>query len=122
MDVTKIFLALLSLAVLIATGFLIPIARAKLQDSKVKQFILDNRMLAELARIGCTAVEQAIVSPDGKKMGAEKKAAVLNWLKDTLAAKGLTFDMTTMDMAIEQAVYELNHDLVSLVNDTLGEG
>ena len=87
-DLTNIVSAIITLIVAVITTFLIPYLKAKV--AKIKNWVK-------------VAVEAAEMIYNGTGRGAEKKAYVLNYLKE----KGYTLDLDSIDNLIESAVLEL---------------
>ena len=92
-DITQILLALISLAGVAITTFLIPWIKSKVTAAQMEQ-------LSELAWLGVNAAEVLI---KGSGRGEEK----LQYVKAYLEGKGLVFDAETILAAIETAVAAL---------------
>ena len=93
MDITTIVEAVIALAMAVITGVLIPYIKSKTTKAQREE-------LREWARIAVQAAEQ-IYEGDGR--GAEKKAYVINWLKE----RGVTLDADKLDALVESTVYEM---------------
>ena len=102
-DITKLVLGILEIAVTAIVLYAIPyikaFAKAKLGEYRYAQ-------IERLVRAGVKAAEQTYV---GSGRGAEKKAAVLEFLRQ----KGLTIDETELDAFIESAVYDIKNELAA---------
>lgn len=92
-DLTNIASAIITLIVAVITAFLIPYLKAK----------VDAEKFAKIKNWVKVAVEAAEMIYNGTGRGAEKKAYVLNYLKE----KGYTLDLDSIDNLIESAVLEL---------------
>lgn len=95
-DYTELIQALITLASVIITGFLIPILKQKLSAEK-------RAKLNDYVRIAVNAAEQLY----GSKAGQEKKRYVINFL----SSKGLYFDEAEVEAMIESEVYKLTQAL-----------
>lgn len=93
-DITPILNAAIALIGAVVTAFLIPWIKSKTSAAQRED-------LMGWAKIGVAAAEQLFV---GQGRGKEKKAAVLEFLKD----KGFTVNMDSVNNAIEAAVKLLN--------------
>lgn len=91
-DYTELIQALITLASVVITGFLVPILKQKLSAEK-------RAKLLEYVRIGVTAAEQIY----GSKAGQDKMDYVVNFL----GSKGFTFDIDEVEAMIESEVYKL---------------
>jgi len=92
-DITEIVVLAVSLAVALATAFVFPQLRARLNAEQFAQLKL-------WVRIAVQAAEMLYI---GIGRGAEKKEHVVKFLHE----RGLTVDMDEIDALIESAVYEL---------------
>lgn len=92
-DLTNIASAIITLIVAVITTFLIPYLKAK----------VDAEKFAKIKNWVKVTVEAAEMIYNGTGRGAEKKAYVLNYLKE----KGYTLDLDSIDNLIESAVLEL---------------
>lgn len=92
-DITPIANAVITLAALLITTFLIPWIKAKVSAEK----------LAEVQRWTTIAVEAAEMIYKATGMGEAKKKYVDEYLK----AKGYTLNQDTIDALIEAAVLEM---------------
>ncbi|MCM1299960.1 MAG: phage holin [Firmicutes bacterium] len=99
-DITPIINGIIALVAAIITAFLIPWIKSKTTDSQRQQFVA-------WVKIAVAAAEQIY---NGTGRGAEKKQFVIDFLED----KGLTFDKTAVDAAIEAAVKQLNSDGITI--------
>lgn len=101
-DITKIVIGLLGLALTALVIYCIPCAKAfakeKLGDYKYNQ-------LMRFTRIAVEAAEQTFA---GSGRGAEKKAAVIAFLRE----KGFTVDAAELDAFIESAVLQLKNSVL----------
>lgn len=91
-DFTGIFEIVLSILAAIATYYIIPLLKEKLDAEKLKR-------LVKLITIAVDAAEQLY----GSGMGEEKREYVVNYL----LKKGIVFDADEIDMIIESAVFRL---------------
>lgn len=98
MDITNILEAVITLAVALVTGLVIPLLRQKLGAEKLNK-------VATYVQIAVEAAEQ-IFRESGK--GAEKKAYVIQWLSD----HNITVDSDKLDAMIESAVYNLGQAIM----------
>ena len=89
-DLTNIASAIITLIVAVITTFLIPYLKAKVDAEKFAKIKNWVKVAAEMIY-------------NGTGRGAEKKAYVLNYLKE----KGYTLDLDSIDNLIESAVLEL---------------
>lgn len=96
-DLTKITVALVELAVTLAVVYLIPYIRAKLGAEKT----------AKVQRYVKMAVEAAEMLYRESGMGAAKKEYVKSWLEE----RGFKLDYKELDILIESAVLQLKHGL-----------
>ena len=92
-DITTIIESVFMLLAAIITAIVIPYIKSKTTASQQAE-------INAWVKIAVTAAEQ-IYTGSGK--GEEKKAYVLNWLRE----HGITVDTDKLDALIEEAVYEL---------------
>jgi len=95
-DITQLIEALLALAAVLITTFVIPYVKSKTSEAQREQ-------IATWTKIAVTAAEQLY---SGSGRGEEKKKYVLHFLQ----SKGLTVDLDAIDAMIEAAVYELQKE------------
>lgn len=95
-DLTPLVQAIISLAVVIITTFLIPFIKSKVDKDKLEK-------IQTWVTVAVEAAEQIYV---GSGKGAEKKKYVLEFLK----SKGFTLDMDSIDNLIEAAVLRLKSE------------
>lgn len=93
MDITPIVEAAFMLIAAVITAVIVPYIRSKTTDTQRTE-------LQALVQIAVTAAEQLYI---GTGKGKEKKAYVLEWLKE----RGITVDSKKLDAMIESAVYSL---------------
>ena len=105
-DLTQVIVALIGLLTAVLTGFLVPLIRAKIDESKAKLSEQELAMISELAKIAVKAAEQIYT---GTGMGAKKK----EYVQKFLAENGYVLDETAVDIAIEAAVLELKQQMNS---------
>lgn len=102
-DITKLVLGIMEIAVtaiaLYAIPYLKAFAKAKLGEYRYAQ-------IERLVKAGVKAAEQIYT---GTGRGSEKKAAVLDFLRQ----KGLTIDEVELDTFIESAVYDIKNELAA---------
>lgn len=106
-NITPIIEAALLLLAAIFTTVVIPYIKSKTtaqQQTEINAWV----------RIAVSAAEQIF---NGSGRGAEKKAYVLEWLKQ----RGITVDEAKLDAMIESAVYELKSGVLA-VGDLLTAG
>lgn len=96
-DITEIVNALIKLALVLVTTFLIPFIQKKVQAEK----------LLEARKWTMIAVEAAEMIYSGMDMGETKKAFV----EEFLARKGFKLNQDEIDKLIEAAVLEMNNAL-----------
>ena len=96
-DITPIMDALIKLALVLVTTFLIPWIQKKVSAEK----------LLEVRKWTMIAVEAAEMIYDGADMGETKKAFV----EEFLARKGFKLNADEVDKLIEAAVLEMNNAL-----------
>lgn len=94
-DITPIIEAVIALAGVIVSCVLIPYIKSKTTTEQQKE-------INAWVKIAVAAAEQIYV---GSGRGEEKKAYVINWLRE----HGVTVDETKLDALIEAAVYELTN-------------
>lgn len=94
-DITPIIEAVIALAGVIVSCVLIPYIKSKTTTEQQKE-------INAWVKIAVAAAEQIYV---GSGCGEEKKAYVINWLRE----HGVTVDETKLDALIEAAVYELTN-------------
>lgn len=92
MNLTDVLCAIISLASVIITTFLIPLLRAKLSDASLAR-------LKDWTSVAVSAAEQLY----GSASGAKKKAFVLTFLEK----RGFRVDSDAVNAAIENAVRRL---------------
>ena len=93
-DITPIIEAVAALIAALITAFLVPYIKSKTtaqQQAEINAWV----------KIAVTAAEQIY---RGSGRGEEKKAYVINWLRE----HGITVDEAKLDALIEAAVYDLN--------------
>lgn len=94
MDITTIIEAAAALVAAVITAVVIPYIKSRTtaqQQAEINAWV----------KIAVTAAEQIY---RGSGRGEEKKAYVINWLRE----HGITVDEAKLDALIEAAVYELN--------------
>lgn len=99
-DITPIIEAIAALIAALITAFLIPYIKSKTtaqQQAEINAWV----------RIAVAAAEQIYT---GSGRGQEKKAYVLNWLRE----HGVTVDEDKLDAMIEAAVYDLSQGIIPL--------
>lgn len=94
-DITPIIEAVIALAGVIVSCVLIPYIKSKTTTEQQKE-------INAWVKIAVAAAEQIYV---GSGRGEEKKAYVINWLRE----HGVTVDEVKLDALIEAAVYELTN-------------
>lgn len=99
-DITAIVQALILLLCAIITYVLVPFIRSRTTLSQQQE-------ISDYVQIAVQAAEQ-IFRDSGK--GKDKKAYVLEWLKE----RNITVDDSKIDAMIESAVHELNSGVVTL--------
>lgn len=98
-NITPIIEAVFLLIAAVITAIVIPYIKSKTttqQQAEINAWV----------KIAVTAAEQIY---NGSGRGAEKKAYVLNWLKQ----HGVTVDEAKLDALIESAVYELKSGVLA---------
>ena len=109
MDITKVFQAVITLAVALITAFVIPWLKNKVGAQNMEQ-------LLAWVDIAVAAAEQLYDSADGDK----KKDYVIHFL----ASKGFDVDTEVLDNAVEAAVLKLHNELYGwsdIVQDVIVE-
>lgn len=99
-DITPIIEVIAALIAALITAFLIPYIKSKTtaqQQAEINAWV----------RIAVAAAEQIYT---GSGRGQEKKAYVLNWLRE----HGVTVDEDKLDAMIEAAVYDLSQGIIPL--------
>ena len=99
-NITPIIEAVFLLIAVVITAIVIPYIKSKTttqQQAEINAWV----------KIAVTAAEQIY---NGSGRGAEKKAYVLNWLKQ----HGITVDEAKLDAMIESAVYELKSGVLAV--------
>ena len=99
-DVTSVVEAVLALVGTIITCVLVPYIKSKTTAEQQKE-------INAWVKIAVSAAEQIY---KGQGRGEEKKAYVLEWLRE----RGVTVDEARLDAMIEAAVYELSQGLLPL--------
>lgn len=102
-DITTIIEAVFALVAAVITAIIIPYIKSKTTANQQEQ-------INTWVKIAVTAAEQIYV---GSGRGEEKKAYVINWLKN----HSITLDESKLDALIESAVYELTNIFASEVNE-----
>lgn len=100
-DITPIIEAVAALIAALITAFVIPYIRSKTtaqQQAEINAWV----------KIAVSAAEQIY---KGSGRGEEKKAYVIQWLRE----HGITVDEAKLDALIESAVYELNQGVLPVV-------
>lgn len=100
-DITPIVEAVAALIAALITAFVIPYIRSKTtaqQRAEINAWV----------KIAVSAAEQIY---KGSGRGEEKKAYVIQWLRE----HGITVDEAKLDALIESAVYELNQGVIPVV-------
>lgn len=100
MDVTMIVEAVFALIAAVITAVVIPYIKSKTTTEQQMQ-------INAWVRIAVAAAEQIFV---GSGRGEEKKAYVLQWLKE----RGITVDAAKIDAMIEAAVYDLENGFLKI--------
>jgi len=99
-----LFFAIKLLVVVLITVVMrygIPFLKQKLEDAKLSGI---THWVSEAVR----AAEQTITASGS---GAEKKAIVVEFLKEILTAKNISISDAQLDTLIEAAVFAINHNL-----------
>lgn len=94
-DITPIIEAVIALAGVVVSCVLIPYIKSKTTAEQQKE-------INAWVKIAVSAAEQIY---KGSGRGEEKKAYVIQWLRD----RGITVDEAKLDALIEAAVYELTN-------------
>lgn len=94
-DITPIIEAVIALAGVVVSCVLIPYIKSKTTTEQQKE-------INAWVKIAVSAAEQIYV---GSGRGEEKKAYVIQWLRD----HGITVDESKLNALIESAVYELTN-------------
>lgn len=100
-DITPIIEAVAALIAALITAFVISYIRSKTtaqQQAEINTWV----------KIAVSAAEQIY---KGSGRGEEKKAYVIQWLRE----HGITVDEAKLDALIESAVYELNQGVIPVV-------
>ena len=100
-DITPIIEAVAALIGVIVTCVLIPFIKSKTTASQQAE-------INAWVKIAVSAAEQIF---KGSGRGEEKKAYVIQWLRE----HGITVDEAKLDALIESAVYELNQGVIPVV-------
>lgn len=104
---TIIIKAVVTIAVALCSGFVIPLLKQKLSSDQLNQ-------LHEWVKIGVAAAEQLYNSAQGE----EKKQYVLNYLK----SKGIEFDVEDVENYIEAEVLKLHDQLYGQQTGVIEDG
>ena len=107
-DITPIVEAGVAVLCAIVTCVLVPYIKSKTTTEQQKE-------INAWVKIAVAAAEQIYT---GSGRGEEKKAYVLEWLRE----HGITVDDEKLDAMIEAAVYELSQGLIPLEGVAIGEG
>ena len=99
-NITPIIEAVFLLIAAVITAIVIPYIKSKTTTQQQAE-------INAWEKIAVTAAEQIY---NGSGRGAEKKAYVLNWLKQ----HGVTIDEAKLDAMIESAVYELKSGVLAV--------
>ena len=99
MDITIIIEAVFALIAAIITAIIIPYIKSRTTAQQQAQ-------INAWVRIAVSAAEQIYV---GSGRGEEKKAYVINWLRE----HGVTVDESKLNAMIEAAVYDLKSGFIS---------
>ncbi len=99
-DLTPLVHAIIVIAVALASAYLIPFIKSKVETEKLSQIMVWVDTLVACA-------EQIFE----RNQGAEKKAYVMERIKLILAQHKLTLDLDAIDNLIEAAVIRLHHEL-----------
>lgn len=99
MDITIIIEAVFALIAAVITAIVIPYIKSRTTAQQQAQ-------INAWVRIAVSAAEQIYV---GSGRGEEKKAYVINWLRE----HGVTVDESKLNAMIEAAVYDLKSGFIS---------
>ena len=105
-DITPIIEALRDLFAVVVIAVLIPWIKSKTTTEQQKE-------INEWVKIAVTAAEQIY---KGHDRGEEKKAYVIEWLRE----HGITVDADKLDAMIEAAVYELTNNGLLAIAEEVG--
>lgn len=94
MNYTGLVEAVIALAVVLITGFLIPFLKSKVETAQWEKW-------RNIAKVAVQAAEQIFM---GEGRGVEKKEYVLNYLSEKLKV-----DKETLENLIESGVFEINN-------------
>lgn len=108
MDITTIIEAVFALIAAVITAIVIPYIKSRTTAQQQEQ-------INAWVRIAVTAAEQIYV---GSGRGEEKKAYVINWLRE----HGVTVDESKLDAMIEAAVYDLKAGFIAVGELAATEG
>ena len=100
MNITNILLGLILIIFCVFAKFVWPSIRTHMTTEQLN-------ILIGIARTGVFAAEQMF----GAKMGKDKLAYAIEYVKNLLATKNLTFDENIIRGAIEAQVKELNLEI-----------
>lgn len=100
MDITIIIEAVFALIAAVITAIVIPYIKSRTTAQQQAQ-------INTWVRIAVSAAEQIYV---GSGRGEEKKAYVINWLRE----HGVTVDESKLDAMIEAAVYDLKSGFIAV--------
>lgn len=107
-DATTIVEAVFALIAAVVTAIVIPYIKSKTTEQQQKE-------INAWVKIAVSAAEQIY---SGSSRGKEKKAYVLNWLKE----HGVTVDESKLNAIIEAAVYDMQNDIIAIGEAvTIGE-
>lgn len=98
--VFEVLRAAVMLLVVLLVRYAIPYVKLKVEDTKYA-------WLVDWVELSVRSAEQTIV---GSKTGAEKKAAVTEFVKNLLYQKNITISDKQLDTLIESAVYIMNKE------------
>lgn len=107
-DITPIVEAVVAVVCAVVTCVLVPYIKSKTTTEQQQE-------INAWVKIAVAAAEQIFT---GSGRGEEKKAYVVQWLKD----RGIAVDAEKIDTMIEAAVYELNQGIIPLEGVTVVEG
>lgn len=100
MNITTIIEAVFALIAAVITAIVIPYIKSRTTAQQQEQ-------INTWVRIAVSAAEQIYA---GSGRGEEKKAYVIDWLRN----HGITVDESKLDALIEAAVYDLNKGLLTI--------